>query len=161
MQRQEPGTSLEIRKGKKVNCVQRDFPAPGFKSASQASSQKLVFTDPWLGCCAGSPEGVQAPTTPIICCWLPKSCLLPLLACWGRRSASFSRCLLLSSFLHLSHPLHSLPSSSRSRFCIHASPTYYLAYTLPFFLSLPTYPRAFLTSALTPLSPELLTSNLL
>lgn len=33
------GTLLEIRKGKKVNCVPR-FPAPGCKSASQGSSEK-------------------------------------------------------------------------------------------------------------------------
>lgn len=33
------GTLLEIRKGKKVNCVPR-FPAPGCKSVSQGSSEK-------------------------------------------------------------------------------------------------------------------------
>lgn len=81
-----------------------------------------MFADLQLGRCAGSPGGLQAPATPIICCWLPKSHLQPPLA----RSASFSLCLLLISFLHLSHPHHSLPSSSRSHFCIcasHASPT--------------------------------------
>lgn len=43
---QKTRTLLEVskyKKGhiKKVDCIQRDFPAPGFKSASQASSQKL------------------------------------------------------------------------------------------------------------------------
>lgn len=67
------------------------------------------------------PSRGAGPTTPIVCCWLPKSHLLPRPACCGRPLASFSLRLLLSSFLHLSHPHHSLPSSSRSGFCIHSS----------------------------------------
>lgn len=43
VQRQKTGTLLEVRKGKKIICLERDFPAPGFKSTSQASSQKLCL----------------------------------------------------------------------------------------------------------------------
>lgn len=64
VQRQKTGTLLEIRKGKKVNCIQREFPAPGFKSTSQASSQKLCLLIRSWGAVQADQEGCKHPPPP-------------------------------------------------------------------------------------------------
>lgn len=103
------------KKRQKGQLCPKRFPAPGFKSASQDSSQNPCCWPTRLRRHLSPPHLLQSHFR------------LPL-------KVSISRCLLLNSFLHLSHSQHFLPSGSRSYFCIcasHTSPTT-LLHTLPF-----------------------------
>jgi len=154
----ETRTLLEIRKGRKVICVQSEFPTPGFQSAPQASSQKLHLLICSWSAAQAAPEGCRHPPPP------------PFAA--GYQSHVYYRPWLAGEDAR--HPFPCASYSARS--CTLPIPTTPCRLQIPFTHlclpcfthrlvpsppSLPTYPTAFLTSALTPLSPQLLASNLI